>query len=172
MESQDLNRLITKYWEGECTMEEEALLLAEGNKGNIPKELSDYLIYIQGQKEICINDPEFDRQLLDRIDNQKPSMIDTSLMIGWKIAAGILLFIVIGWGLIWQNKEGASKQISAQEYANEEAQIAYAEVKKALLLLSNNLNEGIEHSMVIGEFHKVKEELKANDNTEQTNEDN
>ena len=91
-----------------------------------------------------------------------------SIQSGWwiKVAAAIILILGIGLGgYLYSPKSKGSREIVINEDMTEaEARLAFEEVKKVLFTVSSNMNEGMEHTKVLGEFHKATLELEETTN--------
>ncbi|MEM7370379.1 MAG: hypothetical protein AAF587_17350 [Bacteroidota bacterium] len=163
MESHILNQLAEKFWEGKSTEQEEQQLKESLLQGPVPPELNslaEYLQSLEAYRSATTLDQEFDAQMLAKI--QPPAPV-RSLKSGWamltKIAAGIVLLLGMAWGIQTMTQPQEEEIVSEFVDTFEDSEIAYQEVKKALLIVSANMNEGLEHAELLGEFHKVKSEV-------------
>lgn len=163
MESHILNQLAEKFWEGNCTELEEQELKKSLLQQPVPhglEGLADYLKSLETYRSEIILDQQFDEQMLNMIQASIPVR---SLHRRWtflsKIAAGIVLVAGMSWGI--QHMTMPQEEVVVSEFVDtfEDSEIAYQEVRKALLMVSNNMNEGLEHAELLGEFHKVKSEV-------------
>ena len=101
--------------------------------------------------------PDVDLETILRAEMKKKSRPARKISFYWRsVAASLLIAVSITGGLYWQRSQTA-QVIEADTYTD--AEMAFAEVKKAMMLLSNNLNEGMEHTSVLGEFHSATQTL-------------
>ncbi|MCB0846334.1 MAG: hypothetical protein KDD63_08775 [Bacteroidetes bacterium] len=166
MESHTLKTLVEKYWRGETTLEEEKKLdetLAKDHSSDF-EPLKEYRNFLQKQKEEQVLDDSFDLEIMAKLGNQTVRSIQS----GWwiKVAAAIILILGIGLGgYLYSPKSKGSREIVINEDMTEaEARLAFEEVKKVLFTVSSNMNEGMEHTKVLGEFHKATLELEETTN--------
>ncbi|MEZ4851170.1 MAG: hypothetical protein R3B93_21660 [Bacteroidia bacterium] len=166
MESHTLKTLVEKYWRGETTLEEEKKLdetLAKDHSSDF-EPLKEYRNFLQKQKEAQVLDDSFNQEIMAKLGNQPVRRIST----GWwmKVAAAITLLIGIGLGgYLYTSTSTSSREIVISEDMTEaEARLAFEEVKKVLFTVSSNMNEGMEHTKVLGEFHKATLELEETTN--------
>ena len=86
-----------------------------------------------------------------------------------KAAAAIALIAALSFGGYYMTSNSSSSQkpkiamndFSDEDMTEEELRLAYEEVKKVLFKVSDNMNEGMDHTRVLGEFHKAKIELET-----------
>jgi hypothetical protein len=163
MESQKLNKLAEKFWQGECSQEEEQILRQALQKGPVPQELAElaeYLSFFEQERQEQVLPDDFAASMLAQL----PAAPVRRWIPGqwWKMAAGIILVLGLGYGISQFANEPAPVEISTQEDTYEDAEMALEEVKKALMLVSTNMNEGVAPASLLKEFHEAKEELKTN----------
>lgn len=173
MESHKLNKLAEQYWQGACTEQEEQVLLeAIRTSTSVPdslRELAEYLEFLAQERNETFLDADFDQAMLARIAEAPVKQLRWKM---WaSVAAGIALLGSIGFG-VQQFSQPVTPPVLAQEDTYEDPAQALAEVKKALLLVSNNMNAGMEHTRVLTEFHKAKQELETYPKSEKRNEFN
>lgn len=162
MESHTLNKLAEKYWRGECSLEEEQEL-DELLQGDIPsefQELAEYRQFMRMEKAANVLGSDFDQEILSKINSTPQKRV---IPMWWmKVAAGIALIAGVSFGVNKIMAPVKSAEMIAEEKAQREAELAFEEVKKALMMVSSNMNEGVAHANVLGEFHKAKIELQEN----------
>ncbi|MEM6806507.1 MAG: hypothetical protein AAF696_34225, partial [Bacteroidota bacterium] len=162
MESHMLDKLTEKYWKGEAT-EAELLQLKEGLKTSklSPDQLAlkEYLAFLDHSKEQNVLGKDFDELLIQKVSESKRREL---FPLNWRnMAAAFLLLCGLGYGINWSlNQTTEILPVQAKvERKSLEGNFAFNEVRDALLLLSENLNQGLEHSRLLGEFHKTTEVL-------------
>ncbi|MFT5164975.1 MAG: hypothetical protein ACI8P3_000199 [Saprospiraceae bacterium] len=149
MDSNTIHTILEKYWEGESTLQEEAKLREFFSQEDIPKEFESVrplFQFFKQEQEANLNG-DFDERFSSRLKavaNTQPRAHSLSFYIRRiaavaAILAGVLFFFNKGF-FNAQGDRMALNDLSNQEKA--EAQIAYAEVKTALLLLSKKLKKG------------------------------
>ena len=120
MELHNIEHLLEKYFRAETTLGEEQKLRDFFNSEKVPPHLESYrplFAYFTGEQENTI---QKEIQLPEQKHNRRWLSV---------AAAVLLLFSVFG----WYRKNEAEKR---------EARIAYAEMQKALDMISVNLNKG------------------------------
>lgn len=147
MKAQDIRPLLDKYWDGETTEEEEKSLQAYFNSGEVEtslKQFQPYFGFFQQEKEIALEEKSTDK-FVENIKNQpviQKGRILSLMPHLWKFAAAAV--ILIGALIMiprWTNP-APSSDIVLQEDSYDDPEKAYAEVKAALLLVSNKMKKG------------------------------
>ena len=163
MNTTEIKELIEKYFDGETTREEESLLQDFFRNEKLPPDLAIYaglFRYYSISVQDEISNPDFDKEFLSRIDaipviplSPKKKRIYYLTC----IAAGILLLI----GLIINFRADIFKNPGNKglkdTYSDPAA--AYREAKKTLLLVSLNLNNGVEQVQKFQSFQKGIENI-------------
>lgn len=162
----DMDELKRKYWKGTSETDEEQALkkhFSAGKQGQIEDE---YFSYLEYKKEEKLNDPDFDRKLLNRISNKQGAERSLFKKINWRIAAAILVLLTAG--VLFMRRQTDTKDIITStdpvvtEDTFEDPLLAYEETKKALLLISSNLNKGNTYTTKFVKFSQSQENLKKN----------
>jgi len=142
MNLQRIEQLILKYEKGETSLEEELELKIFFAKENVPLHLAGYkdlFTFYRKAVEEEIPDPDFDERFLKAINQseepKQPLGRIRKLYPALSIAAAIVL--LIGSYVILVNQRNARDTF-------DDPAIAYAETKKILLKVSDNLNSGTE----------------------------
>jgi len=145
MNTREIEKLLEKFEEGETTLQEERQLKEFFDGPEIPENLQSYRAmfnYFGNAKKEKISDPEFDantdRRLTDKPAIQINSRRSRFLFIS-SLAAGVLLII----GLLFTFRQDVFKKRNMKDPASDTA-YAYTEVRHALLLVSANLNIGLD----------------------------
>lgn len=154
MASHELNKLETKFWQG-LTNEEEEIYLRSKLQEVEDTNIRDYLTHSERESEFNPLGNEFDQMILSKIKNSKFKSIRT----GWYgIAASLVLILGMAWSLNFYLPIQHQNQIVVED-TFEDPQQAYDEVKRVLMLLSSNMNEGMDRTEILGEFHRTKMSL-------------
>lgn len=141
----DYKVLLEKYWAGETTLAEEKALKTYFNSGEIADELLPYantFQYISIAQKHRLETPvnEFipvSKQQLTAIKTPRTFYIR-------RIAAAILLLLVVGLGFQKINQPSKAERLASYWAAKEitDQKIAIAKTKAALLMVSQKLNDG------------------------------
>lgn len=159
-----IHQLAEKYWKGECSAAEEQLLKDTLRWGQVPADLeplAEYLRFQEEQREHLTLDDSFDEAIMQQIAN-RPKRRRIRLHREWSIAASIAL--IIGMSIFFFNQPEADLTAKAEisdEFVDtfDNSEEAYREVKKALLMVSSTMNNGMKHSALLGEFDKQQQVL-------------
>lgn len=172
MESHMLNKLAEKFWRGECSEQEEQMLFTavrEGKPDQDLEELREYIRFLQQERQASVLGEDFDKKILHKISQKKVKRLIPSTWM--KVAAAIVFLASLGLGINQIMTPRPQPELAQVEDTYEDTELALAEVQKALLLLSSNMNEGMEQTRLLGEFDKAKKEL-HNNKKERTDESN
>ncbi|MFV8344411.1 hypothetical protein [Flavobacterium sp. XS2P39] len=144
MELNKIEILLEKYFQGETSIAEENELRNYFSSIDVAQHLEQYkpmFGYFSHAKE----------QML----KQEIPLQSKKHNVGWlSIAASVVVLLGIG-TYVFYNNESASKKQDLGTYDNPE--VALQETQKALALLSDNVNVGIESVYYIQEYQKSKE---------------
>ncbi|MBX2846177.1 MAG: hypothetical protein KTR13_08175 [Saprospiraceae bacterium] len=146
----DWNRieaLLDRYYDGESTLAEEAEIKEALQQAEVPAHLkaeTEMLGYFaQAHQESSAT--EFKQPTTNNVVALK-SRSTLNLMKRFSAAAAIVLLVGVGFTLLQPKEKNCNEQflakINNQEYCD--ADIAMKEAKKALLLVSQKLNQGTE----------------------------
>lgn len=142
MDCNTIKKILDKYWEGETSVEEEAMLRTYFNGNNVAKELKRFqplFIYYKEQKE------KTSTQSFESLTKQR---IVHRLLPNWlAIAASILMLISVGTFYQWNQNNREERIMAVDETMKDtykDPKVAYQEAKAALLLISKGLNKGME----------------------------
>ncbi len=165
MESNKLNELVNKFWAAECSEQEEQLLkeyLLYGEVKEEHRELSDYMRFMEAERQHTTLDDSFDGKVLDKVDGGSQSLSMWRSVV--KYAAGIALLIGVGYGIMNSSESTEGEVVASTEFVDtfDDPEVAYREVKKALMMMSVSMNEGVEATESIGEFHRAQTEIEKN----------
>lgn len=147
MDSNQIDNLIKKYLDGATSSTEENELRVYFSSSNVAQHLEHYapLFNYFGQVKLQKFQPELLLPLKNKQNNHA---------ILWRsIAASLVIFIGIGYFFVANSPTDSSYGT----YENPEA--AFVATQKALALLSENVNVGIESVHYIGEFETAKRKV-------------
>lgn len=158
MNFKEAERLLEKYYNGETTLEEDKQLkdffLQEPVPAHLESEakLFRYFHLASAQK---MNDDDFEREFMKGID--KPLIpVYTSgrrFYFALSLAASILIFA----GLLFTFRDAIFRQSFKNSLTD--PKLAYAETRKALMLVSLNFNEGLDQAKHLSSFQKGIEQF-------------
>lgn len=157
MNLQKIEKLISKYEQGNTSLEEEKILTDFFLKEEVPYQLRSYkdlFCFMDSSKQEELEDVDFDERVMAAIAEIKPSPSILSNRIRMYSAIAIAASIVILFGLYFQY--GQMNQV--QDTYNDPL-IAYAETKKILMKVSGNLNTGADELKNVAEFNNGFQEL-------------
>ncbi len=143
MNSQQIEKLLEKYFNGDTSLDEEKQLREFFAKDIIPKHLlslkPQFEYFSEEKRKNFLND-SFDEKILENIEKEKIISIKRKrrnyIYIISGVAAGILIIV----SLFIQLNSVTNKF----ENTFNDPQLAYAETQKALLFVSQKLNIGIQ----------------------------
>jgi hypothetical protein len=176
MDYSNIRALLDKYWEGETSLEEEARLkqfFATAPEG-LPQDLQEAAPLFQ---YFDLATPQFElpaaaalQAHLEKAPAETP-VIRMGFLRNWmQYAAMLAIALGIGYGIQRHMDAGedagappatvASTTLGQTEI--KDPQEAYAETKKALLLLSKNLNKGKQEMAKLNVINEATDKVKAN----------
>ncbi len=149
MDYKRIDLLLERYWNCVATQEEEAEIKAFFSSNNqIPAHLestASLFQYFTREEEVKMLDEAFDKNLLAKLKQQpqgKVRKLEQSFQNYMKVAAVIALVIATSFVFrmeIWKGDKPALLLVE-DTYKNPEE--AYAETKKALMLIASKMNHG------------------------------
>jgi hypothetical protein len=158
MNKVQIRQLAEKYFEGNTSFEEERLLrefLASS------KEIEVELFPLKKQLELfnTSNRVSFDAQkleteILSRIAREEPEIPTRKIAFQrWLVAASIILVVFTG-VVLFKNKDSAIKDTYS------DPKLAYVETQKALMLVSQKMNKGMDPLSNINKINTSTQQLK------------
>lgn len=147
METQDIQNLLNKFYQGETSSEEEALLTSFFRKGNVPEEWDKDRLLVQMLSESETEIPnELEQKIETFIDSlaasEETKNKQRTKIAVWKYVAGIAasLLIIFGIGLRYQSQKNNKSLLIDTYQTPEQAQKATLE---ALQLFSQHFSKGV-----------------------------
>ncbi len=160
MNLKEIEALLEKFYDGESSLEEEESLRKYFNQEIVPDHLSAHLELFRYYKnardeKIPLRKIEYDTADMIRKDDHDKNHFKKRRMfyLVTGIAASILILIGVYFQFIVNNKK--SKYQLENTY--EDPEVAYAEAKKALLLVSEKLNAGVQDFNKFSTFSQYQE---------------
>lgn len=160
MDYRKLDNIIEKFWDGRATESEEKQLLTafqNDELDNAHQELIEYFKFMESHRNSKRLDEQFDLEMLANVNS---TSVSSKPLFGFlKIAAVVVIFFGISFFVY--NKMDSPKGNEVSEFVDtyEDSELAFAEVKNALMLVSTTINDGMQHAEKLSEFHKATEEL-------------
>ena len=146
----EIEQMIGKFYEGETTPEEERKLREFFSREEIPPHLAVHAglfrFYEESEKE-GIPDPGFEDKLIARL-GETPVIPLYSRRKQFFYLTGMAAAFLLLVGLFFTFRN----DILQHSYSDKEAAAAYEKAEKALLLLSSNLNTGLDQLQRLDNF--------------------
>lgn len=164
MDSDGIGELLNKYWRCETSLEEEQRLQAYFIEAqSVPDQFKDAAAlfkYFQKQKRKALNDAEFDREVIKKMQAPAKGRISTLVFNTMRIAAGIVVVIMAAWLVRMEVRNATSSEI-ADTY--DDPQMAFEETKKALLMISKSFSTAEEQARKINLFNEARQDVMKED---------
>ena len=164
MDSKKVGALRKKYWEGNTSQEEEEALkkLADNRPSQLDSD-EEYFSFLNKKGAEQPLNKEFEDEILRLIDVKKAKSKPKNIAIKyWYIAASLTLIISVS--IIFKrgifNENSAVQVVQVDTF--EDPEKAFEETKKALLFLSEKLNQSSEYATQFSKFEQSQEILKQN----------
>ena len=147
MESDKLNLLLKKYFQGETSIDEENELKNYFSSPDVAQHLEQYKpmfgFFTSAKKQ------QFQHDIL-----LLPANRENKLSVAWlSIAASVVVLLGLG-TYTYMNYDNADQSKNLGTY--DDPEVAFRETQKALALLSNQVNTGIESVQYIQEYEDSK----------------
>jgi len=145
MNTKEIEKLLVKYEEGETTLQEEQQLKEFFYRPEVPEHLQSYRFifhYFDATKKEKISDPDFELKTDKRLTETPVIRINLKrnrILYISSLAAGVLLVI----GLFFTFRNDVFKKKAIKDPSTDPA-YTYTEVQHALLIVSFNLNIGLD----------------------------
>ncbi|QAA83068.1 hypothetical protein EI546_15695 [Aequorivita sp. H23M31] len=144
MESHNIENLLTAYFEGASSLEEEAILLDYFNNQKVATHLLQY-------KPIFVGLSAAQKETSKRSFELQISTNTPKIKTWWYTVAAMIV-VAFGIGAFYFSQP----QLSQEE---REALVAFENSKKAMLLLSENLNKGTQQLLYVNQFELAKDKF-------------
>ncbi len=142
MESNNIRKLLDAYFEGNSTLNEEAVLMDYFNNHRVADHLLQY-------KPIFVGLGAAKKEQSNR-EFQLPEPPTRGLYKPWRYAIASIFVIAFGLGIFFNSQS----QVSQEE---KEALLAFENSKKAMIFLSEKFNKGTEQLSYVEEFTIAKD---------------
>lgn len=160
----NMDELLGKYWEGKTSIEEENQLKEHFKKEENSETESVYFNYLKNRKQEKLKSPDFDKHILNSLNEKQVSKISLSYIKYWQYAAAIIVLVTLSILLTVRlaNIKDSANRSNEITFVDtyDDPHKAFEETKKALLLISTNLNKGQEYTEELVKFSETQEKLK------------
>jgi len=168
MDSKRIDLLLERYWNCVSTQEEEAEIKAYFNSNvEIPahlKSTAPLFKYFTKEGEVKMLDKAFDKAVLEKLKQHpkgKVKTLEQSFQNYMKVAAVIALVIATSFVFrmeVWQDDK---PELFLVEDTFKTPEEAYAETKRALLLIASKMNHGKKEVQKISILSKAESKVKG-----------
>ena len=168
----DLNRvelLLERYWNCVSTVEEENELKALLSSNDIPAELKDSAAlfrYFEQQQQATL-DEKFTREIVAKIKHQQPPVvmkINRNIRNYMRVAAAVLVILAASFVFRMEFWQGEKPTMLLVEDTFQTPEEAYAETKKAFMLIAEKMNSGRKQAQKIGIMNEAENKIKKEEN--------
>jgi hypothetical protein len=159
MDSNRINELLSKYWNCETSLEEEAELRDHFKSDNIPDELREtapLFRYFEENKKKSLNAVSFDREVWEKIQTPKRGQMAKLVYNTMRIAAGLTVVLAATW-FIRNEIRSTTPPEAVDTY--DDPKMAFEETKKALMMISKSFGTAEEEAKKINLFNEAQEEI-------------
>jgi len=161
----ELKRLVTRFWDGESTLEEEKALRDLVAYGNLPEDYDDLAAYFESMEALSDEltlDSSFDDELLEKIDQSEQTRVRSLVKPRFLWAAAAAVVLAFCFVLFKAPEETPNTAGSNQEtYSKEELQTAFEQTQAALLLISSKMNNATARADQLNKFHEATVRVKS-----------
>ena len=167
----DLNRvkiLLERYWNCVSTVEEENELKLLFNSNDVPDELRESAAlfkYFEQQKQATLNE-KFNEEIIEKIKlQQSPTVIkiNRGLQNYMRVAAAVLVILAASFIFRMEFWQGEKPKLLLVEDTFQTPEEAYAETKKAFMLIAEKMNSGRKQAQKISIMNKAESKIKKED---------
>ncbi|MFT4683185.1 MAG: hypothetical protein ACI80P_001351 [Flavobacteriales bacterium] len=146
----NLKVLIDRFWEGETSIEEEALLRSRLQAEELPEEYEGVAAYFESLESPAELGEDFDAQILSSIKEEtKVRKLNPRW---WLAAAAMILTLLSGYWFF----QPENQQLASEEYTQAEIQQAWAQTQIALTKIGVEINHAQKKTLKIKKFNEAK----------------
>ncbi|MCB0495954.1 MAG: hypothetical protein KDC79_07445 [Cyclobacteriaceae bacterium] len=170
MDSKRIELLLERYWNCVSTLEEEAELKEYfTTTQEIPehlKQAAPLFQYFDKEAEVSLNDSSFEEKLLKEVrSHQQPTgkvrRLEQNFQNYMKVAAAIVIVIATSFIFRMEIWKGDKPELLLAEDTYKNPEQAYAETKKALMLIASKMNSGKKEVEKISILSKAESKVKG-----------
>lgn len=144
MESNNIERLLDAYFEGNTTLKEESILMDYFNNQQVEDHLLQYKPIFVGFKAAKMEQSNREFKL--------PETKASRSYQPWRYAIAAVLMIALGIGVFFNSQQKMSQE-------EKEALLAFENSKKAMIFLSEKFNKGTGQLSYLEEFTIAKDKV-------------
>lgn len=131
MDSDRLQELLSKYWSGDTTLEEEQLLRDHFRHADVPEELRETAAlfrYFEQSKKKSLNNIMFDRSVIEKVSGKpKPGKLRNLTFNAMRIAAGVVVVVAATWFIRTEIRQSTPQEV-VDTY--DDPKLAFEETKR------------------------------------------
>ncbi len=160
MNLNEIEALLKRFYNGESSLEEEQRLREYFNLENVPDHLiahQEQFRYYQNAKEERDSQKSIELDVAERIKEENNSFRYAKRRRLYYLVTGVAASILILIGVYFQFIARPNNTTYSMEDTYEDPEAAYAEAKKALLLVSEKFNAGVSDFNKFSTFNQYKE---------------
>lgn len=164
MNTNDINKLLAKYYEGSTSNAEEQKLKEYFNSNELAdehKHLKPWFEYLKEESRQTLHDENFETTLWDKLE-EKENRGRKIVPLYWISAAAATILLLLA--IFMEQPSWEETTPMAKHDMNKERQLAYAATKNTLMFVSGKLNQGLGKLDCLDEGEKAYERLKKLDN--------
>ncbi len=150
MNSQEIEKILLKYYNGESSLEEEAMLRDYFTHNEVPNGMAairDQLLYMQSQKEIKAG-KDFDREFTNKIESTRVISLFRTRRSKIFAISGLAASVILMIALYIQFNTFTQKM----EDTYSDPKVAYAEARRILTFVSGQFNRGTKEVENVSKF--------------------
>lgn len=160
MELNKIEYILEKYFQGETSIAEENELKEYFSSSNVAQHLEQYQPIFGYFSQIKQQKSTQELENLVRTGEAIPPLQTKKRNVAWlSIAASTVVLLGIGTYFYISEKNAAPVAAQSELGTYDNPEKAFAETQKALALLSNNVNVGIESVQYINEYEQSKNKI-------------
>jgi hypothetical protein len=160
MDSDSLQEILSRYWSGDTTLEEEQQLRMYFTNAEIPdhlKETAALFRYFNENKKKSLSDVAFDRIVVEKIHSPvKKGKVVGLFYNAARIAAGVAVVMVATWFVRTEIRKTTPQEV-VDTY--DDPKLAFEETKKALMMISKSFGTAQTQAKKINMFNEAQEEI-------------
>ncbi len=164
MEYREIEEILNRYFEGECTLEEEAQLKHYFSKPALPAEQTEMKVLFQYFTEAKQDTaPPFDvsdnlNSLIEK-EWKKETRNRFGRVLAWAGSAAAVIVLSLGIFQYTNKPEAIVKQTYIKD-TYQDPKLAYLETKRALLLVSRTMNRNTSNLKYLSKFDQSLRQVK------------
>lgn len=171
MDYSNMDELVNRYWAGELTNAEEGKLKDYFRYSKVPEHLADTAAYFRAmeqEKTEKVLDDSFDQELMAAIQPERPVRRLRNFNFS-RIAAAVIVLFGVTFALYYMTGAADTSTPNVIVDTYDDPEEAYEQVKGALMMMSTNMNFGMDYSQKLTKFSEAENTIKTNSTSEDLN---